>query len=381
MTQHSLIGGSSAARILACPGSLSLYAALKPQDDAGDFAREGSMLHAVMELGFPDSLSDALIGTEPGDFGVVYTEEHRNTKIIPAWEAWREYVDSHVDDMLVFEQEQKVVGQYIHATAFGTADILGRHGKTLVVGDWKFGDGIRVDVQDNKQMLFYAACALATPELTDLTEGVEQVDLLIVQPMRESGEVWDVHTVPVAAVHAFAREYREAVHEGFAGSQKYVLGSHCRFCKVKLDCPAQRRGVDELATRFKGAELGEMLKKADAAEEFIKALREEAFKALEAGVAVPGWKLVPKRAQRKWVDSDVAISTLKKLGLKSKDICPPELVSPAQAEKMLKAAGKSPKVIEPIVAAVSSGSTLAEASDPRPAIPNLAALGKLVEGR
>lgn len=379
--QHSLIGGSSAARILACPGSLTLYHALKPADDAGEFAREGSMLHAVMELGFPDALSEALIGTQPGDFGVTYTAEHRDWKIIPAWEAWREYVDSHVDDVLMFEQEQRVVGQYIHPTAFGTADIIGRYSKTLVVGDWKFGDGVRVEVVDNKQMLFYAACALATPYLRDLTEGVEQVDLLIIQPMRESGEVWDVHTVPIAAVHEFAREYRDAVHEGFAGSQKFALGSHCRFCKVKLDCPAQRRGVEQLASRFAGEDLGRLLKMAERAEDFIKELREEAFKALEAGQSVPGWKLVPKRATRKWVDTDVAISTLTELGLKPEVICPPELVSPAQAEKILKAAGKSPKVIEPLVAAISSGSTLAEASDPRPTVPSIAALGKLIEGR
>ena len=366
MAQHSLIGGSSAARIMACPGSLTLYANLKPQDDAGEFAREGSMLHAVMEQGLAAGLSDELIGTEPGGFGVVYTAEHREAKILPAWEAWREYVDTHVEGLLVFEQEQKVEGRYIHPTAFGTADILGRHGNTLVVGDWKFGDGVRVNVVDNKQMLFYAACALATPGLSDLTEGVEQVDLLIVQPMRESDEIWDVHNVTVAEVHAFAREYREAVNEGFAGTGKFALGSHCRFCKVKLSCDLQRGGIAELAHRVSGEDLGELLTRAERAEEFIRDIRAEAHARLEAGQAVNGWKLVAKRATRKWIDAETAAEALQRVGkLDKKDILVTEVISPAQAEKLLKKQGTL-KALDGIVASVSSGTTIAPLDDPRP---------------
>lgn len=383
---HSFIGGSTAARIIGCPGSLTLHRKLldpSAKDEASEYAREGSMLHAVMETAIPLAHGELLqmVGTEPGGFGVILTQEHIDAKVLPALRAFEEYV-STLGDELIFEQEITVSAPSIHKTAFGTADILGRTQKKLVVGDWKFGDGIRVDVEDNEQMLFYAACALETADVRDLTEGVEEVDLLIIQPMRESGEVWDVHTVSIDTVRTFAALMRTCVEEAEQEQPRMALGDHCRWCKVKLHCPLQRRGIAEMdRTQIAPETLGELLTRAEQVEDFIASLRGEAFKLLTAGHSIPGWKLVPKRAQRKWLDEQVATAKLKALGLKAKEICPPELVSPAQAEKLLKLKGKNPKDIDALAAAVSSGNTLAPTSDPRPAIPNLAALGKLVEGR
>jgi hypothetical protein len=381
---HSFIGGSTAARILGCPGSLTLHRKLldpSAKDEASEYAREGSMLHTVMEQCLGSPSFDHLIGTEPGGFGVVLTQEHIDSKIIPAIFAFSEYV-STLDDMMSFEQEIKVSAPSIHKTAFGTADILGRTQKKLVVGDWKFGDGIRVDVEDNEQMLFYAACALETPAVHDLTAGIEEVDLLIIQPMRDSGEVWDVHTVALSDVHAFAARMREAVLEADKPEPKMALGDHCRWCKVKMHCELQRRGITEIdRTQVSPETMGELLTRAKQVEAFIESLREEAFKLATAGHAIPGWKIVPKRGQRKWLDEQVATVKLRELGLKAKEIQPPEILSPAQAEKLLKSKGKPSKIIDTLTSSVSSGNTLAPASDPRPAIPNLAALGKLVEGR
>jgi hypothetical protein len=99
---------------------------------------------------------------------------------------------------------------------------------------------------------------------------------------------------------------------------------------------------------------------------------------LEAGVDVPGWKLVPKRATRQWVNDNLAFNTLFDEGLTDAELT--EMKSPAQIEKVL----KKHKIAMPegLITSVSTGSTLASADDPRPAVLQIgkqltAALGKI----
>lgn len=378
---HSFIGGSTAARILACPGSLTLHRKLldpSAKDEASEYAREGSMLHTIMEEALHSREFDKYLGTDPGGFGVVCTQEMIDSKVIPACLAFDEYV-STLDDALIFEQEIVVSAPSIHKTAFGTADILGRSGRKLVVGDWKFGDGVRVDVEDNEQMLFYAACALETADVRDLTEGVEEVDLLIIQPMREQGEVWDVHTVSIDAVREFAARMKLAVDVADMPQPTMALGDHCRWCKVKLHCDLQRGGLAELAHAVRIDDLGELLRRAEIAENFIKDIRAEAHSRLEAGQPVDGWKLVAKRAQRKWVDAEMALKALTTAGkLKKKDVLVSEVISPAQAEKLLKKNGHL-NVLDPLVTSVSSGTTIAPLDDPRPMALNKSAFAAIAK--
>ena len=92
---------------------------------------------------------------------------------------------------------------------------------------------------------------------------------------------------------------------------------------------------------------------------------------------VPGYKLVAKRSTRQWVDEAEALA---KLGGTIPMYEPMKVISPAAAEKVLK---KSKLALpDDLVVAVSSGSTLAPESDPRPAVLNVgtqlvAALSKL----
>jgi hypothetical protein len=101
---------------------------------------------------------------------------------------------------------------------------------------------------------------------------------------------------------------------------------------------------------------------------------------LQAGGTVPGYKLVPKRATRQWVDPAKAQAALEDLGLDQTELMETKLLSPAQAEKVL----KKHKLAMPgdLIVAVSSGDTLATEDDPRPASLQIgrqlaAALGKL----
>jgi len=96
---------------------------------------------------------------------------------------------------------------------------------------------------------------------------------------------------------------------------------------------------------------------------------------------VPGFKLVPKRAMRQWIDPEKAQAALEGVGLDVTELTETKLVSPAQAEKVLKK--RKLAMPDDLIVAVSSGDTLAPEADPRPASLQIgvqlsAALGKLI---
>jgi hypothetical protein len=99
-------------------------------------------------------------------------------------------------------------------------------------------------------------------------------------------------------------------------------------------------------------------------EAFIKDLQQLAHGLIEEGKAVPGWKLVNKRATRQWIDEDKAVAFLSGVGVEAWG--EPKPLSPAQAEKALKKA--KIELPDDLVVAVSTGSTLAPENDPRPAV-------------
>ena len=112
-------------------------------------------------------------------------------------------------------------------------------------------------------------------------------------------------------------------------------------------------------------ETHKQLKPAEVAllEQWIADLRALAHQALEAGVEVTGWKLVEKRATRKWVDEEKTAASLSEQ-FTHDEIYDQKLKSPAQMEKLLKKSGM--EIPEGLVVAVSSGTTIAPEDDPRP---------------
>ena len=122
-----------------------------------------------------------------------------------------------------------------------------------------------------------------------------------------------------------------------------------------------------LQTQVKGldaAMIGKYLANADLLEDWIKDLRALATQLLEQSVTVPGYKLVPKRATRQWVDEATAYEWLTQ-NFPEAEVVETSVISPAKTDKLLKKA----KLTMPdgLVVSVSSGNTLATEDDPRPA--------------
>ena len=274
------------------------------------------------------------------------------------------------DQRMVFNQEVEVSFEGVKGLegVFGNVDLIGRLGNRAIVLDWKFGDGVTVDAEENPQGLFYAAAARRTSKLNWVFKNAKEIEIVIVQP--PAVRRW---VTTFQRLNEFTMQLQQAVKQATKPDAPLAIGDWCRWCTGKPICPkmtgAIERTVHAKLEALAPEELGRALDLAEKLESFIADARALAHERLEKNMPVPGYKLVAKRATRQWTDEVKAQLALIKLGLGEKDFIEQKLISPAQAEKVL----KKSKVALPddLVVAVSSGSTLAPESDPRPAVLNV----------
>jgi len=374
MASHSnIVGGSTAKRVIACPGSVALVQKMPPKPSSS-YADEGTLLHhviaAVLETGKPP---EEFLGTFYN--GIELTEDRLERKLLPALAALDE-IDP--DKTMEFDVEKVVGFGDAIPGVFGSADLVGRIGDRGILVDWKFGDGVAVEAEENPQAMFYIAAALHTTATRWAFRDVEAIDVYIVQP--PFVKKW---TTDLARIKRFEADLILAVRASEQPDAPLATGDHCRWCAAKSVCPlvtgAVARAERTALKTINVDDLAAALDRVELLEGWIKDAKELAQTLLENGTDVPGYKLVAKRATRQWGSEAAALTALTEAGCSAQELT--ELKSPAQVEKVL----KKHKIDMPegLITAVSSGNTLASADDPRPAVLQVgrqltAALGKLV---
>ena len=113
------------------------------------------------------------------------------------------------------------------------------------------------------------------------------------------------------------------------------------------------------------AKIGKYLEDAAYLEEWVKSVQELAETIILSGGDVDGWKLVEKRATKKWVDETTADEFLSR-HLAESEYTTRKIITPTQAEKLLKQ--QDIELPEFAIDKSSSGLTLAKDSDKRPAV-------------
>lgn len=384
MTEHSnIMGGSSAERRINCPGSYRLEARI-PERPSSEYADEGGMLHAAMEMALTADMQpadlDQFIGQNCGFDGLVITREHVDNKLRPALRAWHVIVDKYrIDDWFI---EQKLTLEEVIQGAFGTVDVLARdEAGRLHVLDWKFGDGVYVPVEGSYQLGFYAACALYDPdaEMVAFTADVSEVVLHIVQPKTgvdesEIARSWETH---VDWVEDLIDQAAAAVEAAQRDGAPVKPGKWCRWCAAEPICPAKQAMAADALSRdpasMTAVELAHALEQADQLKPWVKKVFDLAQREAEGGAAIPGWKVVAKRASRVFADPDRIVKLLRRRRWKNDRIfAPRELRSPAQLEKEDKDLYE--KTLKQHVISKSSGLTLVRDSDKREAVTDSMAL-------
>lgn len=371
-TVHLQYGGSSAHRTMGCPGWVKSSENL-PKKPAGAAAIEGSMHHEIMEMCQRENKEpEAFIGHIYKEQGVEkeFTDDDLTRSEI-AFNATNDVLDKYdIDEMMI-----EPFVQYLPGIIGGSIDLLGlsTNRKTLLVLDYKFGKK-KVPVEDSPNLSLYTICAQKDKITKDMFTDVENVVFVIIQPQAKGGVfTWE------AALKHFKKFEKDFV----AATKKtdVIPGSHCEWCPAAPYCEVKRLNV--IATNLLGArDLGELQAGADAlleVEDWLKSMREEIYLQLLRGVPVKGWKVVNKRASRKWSDEaklEAALEKTKKL--KPTDTHKTEMLSPAQMEKVLKKKKVTLDLTDFIVS-VSSGTTLADESNTAEAVIVGDVQGKLKE--
>jgi hypothetical protein len=357
-------------------------------DDNSPYAQEGTACHTASALCLTDG-NDAVSFVGRTVDGVELDEE-----LADAIQTYLDVVRSDKEargGKLLIEQPFKL--DWLHEEFWGTSDAcaLGTD-NVLRVYDAKFGKGKPVEVvlpsgRKNPQLSFYGLGAIERLKRLIEQFHVEEIELVIVQPRREhrDGPVRRVR-VTHAELLELSQDLVEAADVALKPNPPLAPGDHCKFCTGAPKCPALRQFVfdaaqldfdDEAGMKPKllgdntvnpvtmpNEQLAKLLDAADVIDAWIRAVRFHAEILANSGQKLPGWKLVAKRAYRKWKDADAAAGELSLVwGLDEGSIFKHTLLSPAQIERLLPKDDRAK--LAHLYSAESSGTKLARDGDAR----------------
>ena len=357
---HSTLGASGAERWMECPGSVALLAELKlPPSDEPEYRAHGTAAHAVANLALTNE-QDAWEFVDQKIEGVV----------IPA--EWVSPIQLYLDRCREGDPDLSGTEQRIelpdHPMAFGTVDrweyYAGR--RLLKVKDFKFGAGIAVEVEENPQLMYYAAGILQLPDLAD----ADAIEIEVVQPraFHPDGPIRTWYTSR-CFVDSWVNETLYPAMARTALDHTLNAGSWCRFCPAKLICPlmvgmygaAMRTNPTQVVNLDNDA-LGRDYQAVQAVKMYIKAVEDQVFERMMRGQAIAFAKLVHKRANRIWKD-EAAMILDARIGADA--YSKPELRSPADLEKLSPLAKD---LVREYAYTPTSGLTIAPLTDKRHAI-------------
>lgn len=372
---HAAFGASGAHRWLVCAASATLQDGMP--DTTNEHAAEGTCAHELGEMALRSGKNcDTYLGMTLHADGFEFEVDEDMAAHV---QTYVDYVREKAagDAVLMIEHRFDLAKIRPPVPMFGTADaVIYQPGeRRLYVVDLKYGRGKLVDADDNPQLKYYGLGALLA---MDPGLPVDDVVLVVAQP--RAGGIKESAPLPVEALLDYAIDIIDAARRALAPDPVATPGDHCRWCKAEGVCPARREAAltvaqEEFAAVAKPElmtveEMAAVLDKADAIEDWLRAFRAHVHRVAESGAEIPGYKLVPKRAMRRWAYDEAEVKRRLAEVLPPEDIVEePKLKSPAAIEKLT---GKK-SFPSDLVVAVSSGYNLVRGSDPRPAVSMLAA--------
>ncbi|WP_186266902.1 DUF2800 domain-containing protein [Burkholderia gladioli] len=414
---HALLSPSSAYTWIECAASTA--AQIGQPDESSEYADEGTAAHELARwcLIVNREAEDYLGTTIPVGTVVIARDEQTGESIteprrtFEVDEVMAGYVQLYVDSVrervkalelsgaqvqLLVEQRLSIEHITDEADARGTSDCViiaiwpdGR--AELEVRDLKYGRGVEVSAERNYQAMVYAHAALYEHgEFADF----QRVNIVIHQPrIKDSPSEWA--TTPAELDAWIDETARPAAQRAmlYVGSESPLVLSdfnpgekQCKFCKAKAVCPALAAHVEQTIGRdfealadgeplfnvelLANANLGLIYGSLDLIDSWMKAVRGRIEHELLQAHPVPGVKLVAgRRGARAWNDPEAAEALLKSMRLKQDQMYNFKLISPTQAEKLLRQ--DSPrrwKKVEAQIVQREGRPSVAPDSDSRPAL-------------
>ena len=374
---HAFLAPSGSSRWLTCTASPGYIAGLGAKADTSSsaYAEEGTEAHELAE----DCL---LVGIDTNE-----------VEGIP--EEMQEYVQGYLDfvrglaegrDLLI---ESKLPLWYAPDTT-GTMDAGYAGNRKLTIADLKYGAGVSVQADRNTQLGIYGRSLLEYLGLTG--EDIDEVEIYVYQP-----RVWGEE--PIRSWYLSYDEFIAFTDPVYNTAKKILanpvakdLQFHaspvtCKFCPAQAFCKAHTQmllGDTPLEVEAVNSEpdlpspgelsmleLSVIHENAKAIKNWLEKVDNYLYNKTEEGHNT-GYKMVRGKAgNRAYSDESKAEKWLTRQ-LKQDERYKKTLVSPAQAEKLLKKKDVSKAVManfEKLIYKPKGGRVLAKTSDPREALP------------
>lgn len=364
---HASLGASNAHRWLECSGSVKAEQGF--ENKSSPFAYEGTCAHELSELAL-------LHDKEPSDWiGKPLVEnsewivDEDMAQHVTTYTDYVRNVSKGADDVSI---EQRVSYSDWVEGGFGTADAVVLKGDTIHVCDLKYGKGVQVDAENNPQGMLYALGAYAE---FGFISDFKTVCISIVQPRLDHISEWSISVKDLLKWAEWVSQRAELALSDDA--ERNPGEKQCRFCKAKATCPALLKytediimadfdDLDDLPSpdKLSDDKLRCVLEAKSLIEGWLTSVEAVVRERLEEGKDFKGFKLVEGRSTRRWDDESEAEKALSELVGDS--AFTKKLVSPAQAEKLVKKADKTK--LQALIVKPAGKATLVPESDKRPPV-------------
>ena len=363
-TKHAILSASSSHRWLNCSPSARLEQEF--EDRETEAAAEGTAAHALCEHKLRRALKLQSRRKPISRYDCDEMDLHTDNYVQFVLETLAE-ARQHCADPLINIEQRLDFSCYV-PDGFGTGDCIIISDKTMHVIDFKYGQGVLVEAEQNPQMMLYALGAL---RLFDSLYDIDEVAMTIYQPRRENISTW---TIAVDALKAWAEnELVPKARLAYEGKGEYLPGPWCTFCKAAVKCRARAEEKLRLAQYefakpplLTDVEIEDILAKLSDLTSWaneIMAYAQDA--ALNQGKQWRGWKVVEGRSNRKYSNEEAVIEAANAAGYH--DIFRKSLIPLTEMEKLM---GKQDfhDILGGLIVKPAGKPTLVPVSDKRPAI-------------
>lgn len=365
MSKHATLSPSSAFRWMSCTAAPQIEATMPEQTSA--FAEEGTRAHALAER-----LARAAAGL-PAKDGDAPQPCDAPEEMVEAAEVYAHYVKEtflqakETCTDAVIETEQRLDLTRWIPEGFGTADCIIIADGTMHVIDFKYGKGVPVYAEENKQMMIYALGAL---DWASVLYDIREVTMTIIQPRINNNSTW---TVYAEDLEAWGDEILAPIARiAYEGRGEYKpTEDNCRFCKAAGSCKARADYFlslfddNEETDKITPAAAGEILAKAAGMKAWLEAIEKTVKDACLAGEELPGWKLVEGRTKRRYTDEEEIGKRLRAKKYKASEIYEKKLLGISKLEKLV-GKKKLAEICGDLIEKPAGAPTLVPESDDRP---------------
>ncbi|TQS71929.1 DUF2800 domain-containing protein [Ornithinibacillus gellani] len=363
MTKHAILSASGAHRWMNCTPSARLE--LEFEDSSGEAAKEGTAAHELGEHKLRAALK--ILTKKPTS---IYDSEEMERYT-------DEYVQFILEELAAVKQitkdpllliEQRLDFSNYVPEGFGTGDCVIVADDVVHVIDFKYGQGVLVEAENNPQMMLYALGAL---NLFDAIYDISAVKMTIYQPRRENISTFEISKTSL--IDWAENTLKPKAELAFKGDGEFKPGEWCRFCRASVDCRARAEENLKVAKfEFKkpplltDGEIAEILLHVNDLTKWANEIFAYATNAaVQQGKQWAGFKVVEGRSNRKYADEEAVAEATKKAGYE--DIYKQSLLTITNMEKLM-GKKKFNEVLGDFIIKPSGKPTLVPVSDKRPEI-------------